>query len=104
VLMSEQSLFLESDLSMPKLADALTTSPNYLSQTLNTYIKMNFFDYINSQRIIYAKSLLNDESKKHMSVIDVAMASAFNSKSAFYTAFKKHVGLTPAQYRKNEIN
>jgi len=98
-IMAEESLYLEADLSMPQLAARLNISPNYLSQTLNSSFEESFFDFINRQRICFAQQQLLD--KPSMAVVDVAMAAGFNSKSAFYTAFRKHVDLTPTQFKKN---
>lgn len=98
-LMLADSLYLEPDLSMPQLADRLSVSPNYLSQTLNSVYHMSFFDYINQQRIECAKQQLLDPKLANKSVIDIAVDSAFNSRSAFYAAFKKHVGMTPVQFK-----
>ena len=98
-LMNEERLFLTADLTMPKLASRLTISPNYLSQTINTIFEESFFDFINRQRIDYSKILLKDKSKMDNSILDIAMESAFNSKSAFYVAFKKNTGMTPVQFR-----
>ncbi|MCF2947566.1 helix-turn-helix domain-containing protein [Paraglaciecola aquimarina] len=100
-LMQEQRTFLEPDLSMPQLAAHLTVSPNYLSQTLSSKFDSNFFDYINRLRIDYAKIQLLDPQLSKKSVVDIAIDSAFNSRSAFYTAFKKHVGMTPSEFKKN---
>jgi AraC-like DNA-binding protein len=99
-LMQEQRSFLEPDLSMPQLAAHLTVSPNYLSQTLSSKFDSNFFDYINRLRIDYAKTQLLDPQLSKKSVVDIAIDSAFNSRSAFYTAFKKHVGMTPSEFKK----
>jgi AraC-like DNA-binding protein len=98
-LMVTKKTYLEPDLTMPKLAAILNVSPNYLSQTINMQLKESFFDYVNRQRVDYAKVQLSDSTKINVSVLDIAMESAFNSKSAFYTAFKKHVGMTPVQFR-----
>lgn len=98
-LMASEKSFLEPDLTMPKLAESISVSPNYLSQTINVKFEESFFDYINRQRVDYAKTQLSDASRNKVSVLDIAMESAFNSKSAFYTAFKKHTGKTPVQYR-----
>ena len=103
-VMDMQSLFLEADLTMPKLASIISVSPNYLSQTLNSEFNESFFDYINHKRIDYAKIQLSDKSKNHVSIIDIAMESAFNSKSAFYSAFKKHSDMTPVQFRKAQTS
>ncbi|MDQ2078211.1 AraC family transcriptional regulator [Marinimicrobium sp. ABcell2] len=96
--MSEDKLYLDASLSMQRLAKHITTSPNYISQTLNVTLGMNFFDYVNKYRVEAAKGLLALGSD---TVLDVAMHVGFNSKSSFYTAFKKEVGQTPSQYRKS---
>lgn len=96
-LMAEHACYLDAELSLPQLAEKLSVSTNYLSQTINEQFGQNFFDYINQQRIDYAAGLLVDSD---MAVVDVAVAAGFNSKSAFYTAFKKYRHLTPAAYRK----
>lgn len=97
--MRQQQLYLDPSLTMPKLAASIGVSPNYLSQTLNSFYQVSFFDYVNGMRVEFAKALLADENKQGMSIIDIAMESAFNSRSTFYAAFKQSVGMTPAQYR-----
>lgn len=100
--MQHQQLYLDPALTMPKLASSIGVSPNYLSQTLNTYYQSSFFDYINGLRIEYSKALLSDSARQGLSIIDIAMESAFNSRSTFYAAFKQTVGMTPAQFRKQQ--
>ncbi|MFK7977576.1 MAG: helix-turn-helix transcriptional regulator [Halioglobus sp.] len=99
--LASEKLYLDSSLSMPKLAESIGVSPNYVSQTINSVFNASFFDYINGLRVNYAKSLLSDPSYSHLSVVDVAMESAFNSRSTFYSAFKQATGQTPAQFRKS---
>jgi AraC-like DNA-binding protein len=96
--MTEHQLFLHSNLTLPELAKHIASSPQYVSQVLNEYEGQNFFDYVNGFRIDFAKQLLANTSH---SIIDITYASGFNSKSAFYKAFKKSTGLTPAQFRRN---
>ena len=98
-IMKNESLFLNSALTLPKLADNLGISPHYLSQTFNTIFNVTFFDYINAYRIDYAKKQLNKKSNLNRSITEIAADSAFNSRSAFYSAFKKNVGMTPTQYK-----
>ena len=96
-LMREQELYLDPDISLSKLAGALGTPSNYVSQTLNETMDSSFFDYINRWRIKAAEALLIENQQ---SVLDVAMAVGFNARSSFYNAFKQHTGLTPSEFRK----
>ena len=101
-IMTSQQLFLRSDLTLPKLAEKLGCSVNHLSQVINSGFGMSFFDYLAQYRIEHAKILLATLDSKNGAVLDVAFSVGFNSNSAFYAAFKKCVGQTPAQYRKSK--
>lgn len=95
--MTQDQLFLDAGLSLPKLAKHIATSPSYISQTLNETLGVNFFDYVNRYRVEAAKiQLLTSDA----TVLDIAMNVGFNAKSSFYTAFKKETQLTPSQFRK----
>lgn len=99
--MERDKLFLDPDLSLPKLATKLGVSRNILSQILNEKIECNFFDYVNRYRIHESLNILKE---KNYSVLDVAMSVGFNSRSAFYKAFKKEVGQTPSKYRLSNMS
>jgi len=99
-VMETEKPYLNNNLALPDLAAMVATSPNYLSQVINEQLRMNFFDYVNSYRIETAKDLIINPLPHTVTVLDIAMESAFNSKSAFYSAFKKQVGITPAEFKK----
>jgi AraC-like DNA-binding protein len=99
--MKHNKPYLDSNLTLPKLAKMVATSSNYLSQVINEQMDMKFFDFINSYRIKVAKELLINPLPHTPTILDIAMESAFNSKSAFYSAFKKQVGVTPAEFKKH---
>jgi AraC-like DNA-binding protein len=44
--------------------------------------------------------MLLDPAKKHYSILAISEEVGFNSKSAFNTAFKKNVNMTPSEFRK----
>lgn len=96
--------FLEPNLTLPKLAQEVGCSGNHLSQVINSEFKSNFFEFLNQYRIDHAKELLSLSNGQNTSILDIAFNVGFNSNSAFYCAFKKRVGLTPAQYRQQQIN
>lgn len=95
--MQEQKAYLDPNISLQKLAKSVNTTPNYLSQTLNEKLDMSFFDYVNQHRIEQACEQLKSSQE---SVLNIAMEVGFNSKSSFYTAFKKSMNMTPSEYRK----
>lgn len=101
-IMLTQQAYLRSDLTLPKLARAIDCSVNHLSQVINAGFGMSFFDFVNQFRIEHAKGLLSELDKKGGAVVNVAFTVGFNSNSAFYAAFKKYVGQTPAQYRRSQ--
>jgi AraC-like DNA-binding protein len=98
--MNSEKPYLDGDLTLQKLAKALAISPHHLSQTINEQLNQNFFDFINTYRIEEAKRMLLDPAKKHYSILTVSEEVGFNSKSAFSTAFKKQVNMTPSEFRK----
>ena len=98
--MKSDELFLRSDMTLPKLAEAVGCSVNHLSQVINAGFSMSFFDYLNRYRIDYARQLLSALDDSNCAILNIAFTVGFNSNSAFYAAFKKCVGQTPAQYRR----
>jgi AraC-like DNA-binding protein len=103
-IMQSEKAFLRSDLTLPKLAAAVDCSVNHLSQVINSGFGMSFFDYLNRHRIEYARKLLGDYGHHNGAILNVAFAAGFNSNSAFYAAFRKCTGQTPAQYRRTQLN
>ncbi|UHG89181.1 helix-turn-helix domain-containing protein [Spirosoma oryzicola] len=98
-LLEMEQPYLESDLSLPKLADRLNTSPHHLSQLLNDRLGQTFFDWLATHRIAEAQRLLNDPATANLKIDEIAERVGYNSPSAFHTAFKRLTNQTPAQYR-----
>ena len=103
-IMHSEQLFLRSDLTLPRLAKVVGCSVNHLSQVINSGFGMSFFDYLNKYRVQYAMTLLRTTGQQSSVILNIAFAVGFNSNSAFYAAFKKCVGQTPAQYRKTQLD
>jgi AraC-like DNA-binding protein len=75
-----------------------------LSQVINSGFGTSFFDYLNRYRIEHARELLASLDSQSTAILNIAFTVGFNSNSAFYSAFKKRVGVTPAQYRRKQLN
>ena len=92
-------LYLESDLTLAQLAQALAVSPHRLSQFLSQYLGLSFYDYVNGLRIDAVKATLARPQSARRSLLEIALECGFGSKSTFNAVFKKSTGLSPTAYR-----
>ncbi|WP_161936905.1 helix-turn-helix domain-containing protein [Pseudoalteromonas sp. H105] len=90
-------LHLDPDLTLRKLSIETGISETLISQVLNTFFCLGFYDFINKLRIDYAIELMK---KSDDTLLIIAMDSGFNSRSTFNLAFKKHKSETPSQFRR----
>ncbi len=98
-VMKNEKPFLDCDLTISVLANKIETTTHKLSQVINETYHKNFFDFINSYRIEEVKNQLMDSENDHYKIMAVAYDCGFNSKSTFYSIFKKHTRLTPSEYK-----
>lgn len=97
--MINEKPYLDPDLSLQELSDQLGTSRHQLSATINNYQKKNFYEFVNSYRVIEVKELMSETGNKNKKNYDLAFEAGFNSKATFYRIFKKYTGQTPSDYR-----
>ena len=97
--MERHRLYGDNSLSLPKLAEIMGLSVNHLSQVINQQSGQNFFDYINRHRVADVQRSMRAGSSS--TVLELAFDAGFNSKSAFYSAFRKYTGQTPTQFKKS---
>jgi len=90
-------LYEDNDLNLPALCEHINENPHQVSQVINESDYCNFYDFVNRHRVEAAKQRLIERPEQ--SVLDVAFAVGFNSKSTFNAAFKRYAQATPTQYR-----
>lgn len=95
----QDKVHVKPDLNLLKLSKHVGEPSQYISQTLSQHLNTTFFDFINAARINEAKQLL---AKANDSVLEVAYATGFNSRSSFYKAFRQYTNQTPTQYRNTQ--
>ena len=100
--MQEHKPYLNHLLTLDNLAAQTVMPPRQLSQVINRHFNKNFFEFINSYRIEESKALLSKEENAKVTMLEVMAQAGFNSKATFNTFFKKVVGMTPTQYRKEQ--
>lgn len=101
--MVQKKPYLDFELTLQKLANELELPEKELSILINHQIGKHFFDFVNDYRISEAKTILENPEEKHQTILEILYYVGFNSKSSFYTAFKKVTGKTPTLYRKEQL-
>ncbi len=96
-VMLTNKLYENPKLKLSEVAKLLEISTHALSRLINEKTGISFTEFINQYRIEEAKQLIRTNSLYTIEAI--GNQSGFNSKSAFYKAFKKVTGTTPAKYK-----
>ena len=100
-IMRNQKTYLNPELTLDMLAEALGIAAKDLSMIINRHFNLNFYEFVNGYRIEEAQRRLLDPANKTKTITDIYLEVGFNSKSVFNTFFKKLVGKTPSEYRQN---
>jgi AraC-like DNA-binding protein len=83
------------------IAEAVQQHPKYLMQLFKKTAGINLWEYIIWLRVAHAQRLL---LTTQANIIDIALASGFNSPSTFYQAFKKYTnGTKPNTFRQQKL-
>jgi AraC-like DNA-binding protein len=101
-IMMSTEIFANTDLTIIELAEKLDEHPKRISMAINTVFNQNFNSYVNGLRIKKAISLLKTNELDHLSIEGLGKEVGFHSKSAFYAAFRKSTGTTPAHFTEKE--
>ena len=92
-------LYLEPALTIGQVARR-SGYPEYLvSAVINRRLGGSFWDYVNRLRVEAVREHLADAGDAR-TILDIAYACGFTSKSTFNAAFKRQLGETPSGYRK----
>jgi len=98
-VMEKKELYLNPELRLADLAEAMDVRPYRVSEILNRGLQTTFYDLVNRYRVSKARELLLAPDLAHFNLLGIAMESGFKSKSVFNDVFKKSTGKTPSQFR-----
>jgi len=101
-LMKNEKPYLKPAITLKELAEKLDISAKNLSQVINESLDKNFYDFINQYRVEEAKKNICSNDDK--TFLEILFEAGFNSKAVFNSAFKKHAGMTPREYKKVNLN
>lgn len=102
-LLTHEKVYLDPNLSLESVAERLRLSTSHLSRILNAELGIGFTDYLNSFRVQQAKEYLKNPEFSRYTILAIGLEAGFNSKSAFFKVFKKNTGLTPLEYKKENL-
>jgi two-component system, response regulator YesN len=85
------------DINLPQVASHVKLSPNYLGNLFKKELQVNFIEYLNELRIGKAKELLLGT---YLKSYEIAERVGFTENTYFSKVFKKIVGASPNEFRK----
>jgi len=101
--MEREELYRNPELTLESLAENLKVSSGYLSQIINKTTGDNFSRFLNQYRVEDVKKMLLDSEFNKYSLVAIGYEAGFNSKSTYYSAFKKMTSLTPKEYQRKVL-
>lgn len=87
------------DLNLDDISKELHISPQYLSRLYKNETGENFIERLTSVRIENAKKLMKEGK---YSIKEISYMSGYSDPNYFSKLFKKHVGISPTDYQKQE--
>jgi AraC-like DNA-binding protein len=100
-LMTERQFFKNPDLKLGDVAREINIPAHQLSQLLNDNLGKSFTWFVNEYRINEASKMLL--ATNNLTIEAIGFEVGFNSRSTFFSAFKKLKGTTPALFQQQNI-
>ncbi|MDR0831083.1 MAG: helix-turn-helix domain-containing protein [Prevotellaceae bacterium] len=100
-LITEEKLYLDSTLTLESLSQKLNITRHYVSAAINHCTQKGFNTLINEYRIKEAIKIMSKKDAKNLSIDQITFDVGFNNRINFYRVFKKIVGLSPTEFRRN---
>jgi AraC-like DNA-binding protein len=101
-LMKEKRPYLDSELTLGRLAEIMDVPSHQLSQVINEKMEQNFFQFINGYRVEEARRRLGHVDTGKDKLVKIAFDSGFNSLPTFNRVFKDLTGQSPSQFRDSQ--
>ena len=85
------------EINLEKLASLVNMAEGSLCRFFKMNVGSSIFEYLNKIKVEFACKLLMNPN---IGIFDVCLDSGFNNLSHFNKQFRKHMGVTPSEYRK----
>ncbi|QEN08972.1 AraC family transcriptional regulator [Oceanispirochaeta crateris] len=97
---NQNSLHTDPDLTLRTLSEKMGITTHHLSESINKESGNNFYGYINGLRIKEFLKAVKEDKFPSFTITGIALECGFKSITAFYTNFKKEMGMTPKEFIK----
>ena len=88
---------IHKDITLEDAASCASVSPCYFSRLFKKTMGETFVAYVKTRRIDHAKGLLENSD---LPIMNIALDLSFHDINYFAKVFKKEVGLTPSEFRR----
>lgn len=104
-IMQDELAYAEHGLTIGKLSERIGLPPHQLRTLINQSMGYrNYTAFLNHYRIKAVKRDLANPDKNRTPVLTLAIEAGFSSLAPFNRAFKNSEGMTPSDYRSQQIN
>lgn len=102
--MDIERVYRSEDLSVATLAARLAVPEYRLRRLINQRLgHRNFSAFVNGYRLAEARAALADPARRELPILTVALDAGFQSIGPFNRAFKADTGLTPGDFRRQNL-
>jgi AraC-like DNA-binding protein len=99
-----ERLYAREALTIAELATLLGTQEHVLRRVINQGLGFrNFNDFLHTHRLKEAAERLGDPQRRRIPVLTIALEVGYGSIGPFNRAFKERFGLTPTEYRRQNL-
>lgn len=91
---------LDARLTLEAIARHFRTNKYYLCRYFKKHTGLSVMDYVNRMRIVNAEKLIVQNSH---SITDIGLMVGFSNITNFDRTFKRYTGISPREYRRNNI-
>jgi AraC-like DNA-binding protein len=103
-LMEEHRIYREEGLGIASLAARLGLPEYRLRRLINQRLgHRNFSSFVNGYRLAEAIAALSDPAQAQVPILTIALDAGFQSIGPFNRAFKAQTGLTPTDFRREQV-
>ncbi len=98
-----QKKYRDKNYSAKRLSEDLGTNTRYISAVVNVRFHMNYTSLVNAHRIREAMTLLVDKRYKDLTMEEISDMVGFSNRQSFYASFYKLNGITPRDYKMQQL-